>query len=180
MATDTSKILVGAGVVSLGDYVAAGSGGTLIDVGHCKEPVVMTAAYTDFDVVSERAFGILRKVPQDMAITIRVPQLEVTPERMRVALRQPSGNLSGVSPNETLLVGDPASTDAELYKQIEIVGPGLGSTLVRTVTAWKCVVMELAEIAFAKGDSMVFNVTFGVLYDDSVSTADKFFKSIDS
>lgn len=176
MATDSSKIMVGAGVVSIGAYVTAGGAGTLTDVGHTKEPVVMAAGYTDFDVTSERAFGVLKKVPQDMAITIRVPMLEVIPENLRVAMRQPAANLTGTTPNETLLVGDPQ----EQYHQVEVVGPSPGTSGLRTITLWKMIVMELAEVPFAKGDTQVFNVTMMAMYDDSLATADKFFKSVDS
>ena len=176
MATDTTKILVGAGVVSIGDFVTAGGAGSLVDVGHTKEPVAMSSSFTDFDVTSERALGILRKIPQDMAVGIRIPMLETIPDRLAIALRQPAANVSGIAPDETILVGGPV----EQYHQIEIVGPGPGTLGIRTITAWRGIVIEVAEMAFAKGDSMVYNVTLALMLDDSVATADKFFKQIDT
>ena len=179
MATDSNKVLVGAAVVSVGAYVTAAGAGTLTDVGHTKSPVTLAPNVQVFDVKSERAFGTIKKVPLDMELKLKIPYLECTAEALRTAMRQPSGNVSGSGVNLTVRVGDPK----EQYHQIQIVGPGpSGGTAAatRTITFWKCIVDSVAEIPFAKGDSSVYEVVFAILYDDSVSAADKFFKQVDS
>jgi len=176
MATDATKILVGAGVVSLGDYVSAGGSGTLTDVGHTKNPVTFAPTFENFEIRGERAFGPIRISPQDMSLAIKVPMMEAVLEKYRIALRQPAANKSGTAPNETLLVGQPA----EQYHQLQIVGPGLGTTKVRTCTFWKCIVEAVAEVPFAKAAEQMLDVTFRALFDDSVTTADKFGKIVDA
>src|SRR5881628_3615139 len=116
MATDATKILVGAGVVSIGDYVSGGGAGTLVDVGHTKAPITIAPAFTDYLVKSERAIGIIKQVPTDLVVTIKVDMMEGTLDHWLIAFRQPSANLSGTLPNMTLRVGIPV----EVYHQVQI------------------------------------------------------------
>src|SRR6476619_4485060 len=101
MATASTKIQVGAATVSIGAYVTAAGAGTLTDVGHTKSPVTLVPNVQTFDVKSERAFGTIKKVPTDMELKLKVPYLETTAEALRVAMRQPSGNVTGSGNNLT-------------------------------------------------------------------------------
>ncbi len=165
MAVSTANILVGAATVSIGDYVTAGGAGTLTDVGHTNGPVTLAPTFSDFEVKSERAFGTLKRIPLDATYKLKIPLMEATLEHMRIVNRQAAAQLTGTPPNEILALSDPQ----EQYQQISIVGPGLGTTSLRTITLWRCIVAELGEIQFAKGEKVVFDVTFDVLYDDSVA-----------
>jgi len=72
MATDTTNIEAGAAVVSVGAWVTAGGAGSLTDVGHMKGPVTLTPSREDYDIKSERAFGVLKKIPQDSIVKIKI------------------------------------------------------------------------------------------------------------
>lgn len=176
MATSTANTLIGAGTVSIGDWVTAGGAGSLTDVGHTNAPIDVTHAFEDHETKSERAKGTIKRTPMDMTVTVKVPMLEATLEHWRILSRQAAANLTGTPPDLTLRVGQPVAQ----YHQMTIVGPGLGSGSVRTVTLWRAIVMEVGPIQFAKGGDMVFDVTFGILEDDTLGTADTFYKVVDS
>lgn len=176
MATNTANTLIGAATVSIGAWVTAGGAGSLTDVGHTAGPVTVQHSFEDHDTKSERAKGIIKKTAIDMAVTVKVPALEATLEHWRQLSRQAAANLTGTPPDMTLRVGDHSSA----YFQMTLVGPGVGTTGVRTVTLWKCIPIDVGEIKFAKGEDVVFDVTWAVLYDDSVATADKFYKVVDA
>ena len=176
MATDTTQIHAGAVVVSVGAWVTAGGAGSLTDVGHMKGPVTLTPAREDYDIKSERAFGILKKIPQDMSLKLAMDLQETTIEHFRIAFGQPAANKTGTTPDFSLLIGEPA----EQYHQIAVVGTGPGSTGVRTMTFWRAFVESVGAVPFAKGEEMHLPITFDCLYDDSVTTLDKFGKIVDT
>lgn len=178
MATNTGNICIGAAQVSIGAYVTAGGAGTLTDVGHTKGPTTLEATYNDYEIVTEQSFGAIRRIPISAAIKVKVMMDEATLDNLRVATRQVSGNLSGSAPNKTLLVGN----ISEQYHQVQIIGKGPGSTTpaTRTITAWRAIVETVTAISFGKQPEETFEVTFSLMFDDSVSTSDKFFKVVDS
>lgn len=175
MATSAANVRVGAGVLSFGDYVAAGGAGSLTDVGHTRN-VSLNVAVEDFDHETDRSFGIVKSVPVRIQGTIGAILDEATPENYRIAFRQPSGNKSGTPPNETLLVGRPL----EQYHQATIVTSGIGTTEQRTFTFWKVRVALNGEIPFQKAAVQNLPIQGAVLYDDSVATNDKLFKMADA
>ncbi len=176
MSTATAQINIGAAVVSIGAYVTAGGAGSLTDIGHMKAPASLTPAFEDYEVKSERAFGTLRREPIGGKLSLALDLQETTAEHMRIAFRQPAANKTGTSPDFTLRIGD----FAEQYHQVTLVvdGPGAGS--VRTWTFWKGFVESLGAIPFAKGEEQHLPITLDILYDDSVTTLDKFAKCVDS
>ena len=176
MAPLTANIMVGAATPSVSDYVAAAGAGTFTDLGHTKTPVTIALSFEDYEVKSERAFGTLKKVPQTAKVALKVPVSETILENYRIATRQPAANLTGTPPDMTLLVGD----QLEQYHQMKLAVPGVGTTAARTVFLWRCLVEALGEIPFAKGLEAMLEMTFDVLYDDSVAMDDKFLKVVDA
>lgn len=178
MATNSGNIAIGKATVSIGPYVTAGGAGSLVDVGHTKGPTTLEVAFTDYEIITEQSFGAIKKVPISAAVKLKVLMDEATMTNVMTAFRQAAANLSGTAPNQTGLVGN----ITELYKQIQIVTNGTGSTTtaVRTITLWKCIVESCAAVQFGKQPEQTYEVTFSVLYDDSVATGDKFFKLVDS
>jgi hypothetical protein len=176
MATNTANICIGAATVSIGAYVAAGGASTLVDVGHTKEAVTLTPSFDDYPITSERAFGPLKKIPIGGTFKLSVSMIESTIENYRVAFRQAAGSTSGTAPNLTLRVGD----FAQQYHQLSIVSSGVGSTSVRTITAWRAIVESVEAVPYGKTGEQMLKVTFDLMYDDSVSTADKFLKIVDA
>lgn len=178
MATNTGNIAIGKAQVSISAYVTAGGAGTFVDVGHTKGPTTLSVNGNDYAVKTEQSFGTIRKIPIDAEVKLKVLMDEATLDNMRIAFRQASGQLSGSAPNKTLLVGD----ITEQYHQIQIVTKGTGSAVpaTRTITIWRAIVASMAEISYGKSQEQTFEVTFDVLYDDSVATGDKFLKDVDS
>ena len=148
----------------------------MTDVGHTKEAVTLTPAFEDYSVTSERAFGVLKKIPIGGSFKLTVAMIEATIENFRVALRQPVANTSGTGANLTLRVGD----FAQQYHQVTIVTNGLGTGATRTITVWRAIVENLEAIPYGKTGEQMLKVTFDCLYDDTVTTADKFLKMVDS
>jgi len=176
MATDTTQIHIGAATVSVGAWVTAGGAGSLTDVGHMKGPATLTPSFEDYEIKSERAFGTLKREPQDAKLSLALDLQETTGEHMRIAFRQPAANLTGTSPDKTLRIGDMA----EQYHQITLVATGPGTTNVRTLTLWRGFVESTGAIPYAKGEEQHYPVTFDILYDDSVTSLDKFGKQVDT
>jgi len=176
MAVSDSSVLVGVGVLTIGTYTASGgAGGTMTDVGHIRSLAVGNSR-ENFDVETDRAFGIIKRVPIKMSQQISAMLDESRLENFRIAFAQPAANLSGTAPNLTLLIGTPA----EQYHQATIVGVGVGSTAVRTWTFWKCAAMLNGEVPFQKAAVQNIPLSLEVLYDSTLSTADKFGKIVDA
>ena len=173
---DVDKVLFGAGVFSIGDWVTAGGAGSLTDVGHTAGPIEMQIAREDVEVDSEQVIGSMRRVPTGIKYTIKVPMKEGDLENMRIALGEPAGSLTGVAPDETLVVGSPI----EQYHQATIVTKGIGTTGVRTITLWKLYPESIDPIPHAKGAPQMVSVTFHALHDESLATGDKVFKAVDA
>ncbi len=176
MATSAANVFSGAAVVSIGDWVTAGGAGSLTDVGHMKGPVSLTPSFSDYEIKSERAYGSIARVPLEGSLKLAMDLQEVTAEHLAMAFRQPAANKTGTTPDFTVLIGD----FAEQYHQITVVVAGAGTTGVRTVTLWKGFVESLGAIPFAKGEEQHLPITFDCLYDDSVTTNDKFGKIADA
>lgn len=179
MATNTGNIAIGAAQVSIGAYAAAGAAsGSLVDVGHTKGPTTMSASFNDYEIVTEQTFGPVRKIPISASIKVKVMMDEATADNMRIAMRQLAANVTGTAPNKTHLVGN----ISEQYHQIVIVakGPGATTPSTRTITLWRAIVESIEEISYGKSPEQTLAVTFALMYDDTVATADKFFKVVDS
>lgn len=140
-----------------------------------KGPVTLAPAFETYKIKSERAFGALKDVPIGGSFKLNMDLQEMTAEHMRVAFRQPAANLTGTSPDLTLVIGD----FAEQYHQISIVVTGAGTTGVRTMTFWRGAVESCGEIPFAKGEEQHLALAFDLMYDDSVtSTSGAYFGQI--
>lgn len=180
MAVDIKNIAIGAAVLSLGDWVTAGGAGSLTDVGLTLEGSMLSIATEFFDVSGEQVIGKVRSVPTSMTVTVKAKLQEASLDNLRRAINQPSANLTGTAPNKSLLVGEPS----EQYLQGTLVTKGIaGSTSVhatRTITFWRGVVKSIGEISYSKGGNQVYDVEIECLEDTSVSTADKFFKIVDT
>lgn len=182
MALDASKIMAGFGTASgagefkLGDYVTAGGAGTLVDLGHVKNPYELAGAMENFDETTERATGIVLTEPISDSHEVKVAFHQSEIEILRIAYGQPSANKSGSGNNLTLLIGDRVSQ----YHQATLQVKGPGTTAKRLMTFWKLQVIAREAISFGKSTAQLVITTFRILRDDSVVTADKYFKFVDS
>lgn len=180
MATNTGFIAIGIATVSVGAYVAAAGAGALTDVGHTKGPTTISVSYEDYPVVTEQSFGPLRKIPISATVKLKVMMDEATLDNLRTSFRQTAAQLSGTSPNKTLLVGN----ITEQYHQVQVSTKGpagaAGVASTRTITIWRGIIEAIEEISFGKQPEQTFVVTFDCMFDDTVATGDKFLKIVDS
>jgi hypothetical protein len=178
MAQVTSNIAVANAVVSVGPWVTGGGASSLVDVGHTNGPSSLQVNYNDYGLKSEQSFGILRKIPIDATVKLKVPMAETFMENLRIVYRQPAANKTGSVPNQTLLIG----SFVEQYHQIQVVTKGTGATTTatRTATFWRGAVDATDELAWTKTKEQSPGPTFDILFDDTVATNDKFGKIVDS
>jgi len=179
-APTTSYIAIGGATVTLAPWVTAKGASAGVDVGHTKGPTTLAVSYEDYAIVSEQSFGALRKIPISATIKVKIPMIQSDGENLRASLRQVAGNLSGTIGTQTLLVG----AMNEQYHRVIITTKGIavigGANGTRTVTIWRCIVDGLDEVPFGKSGEQALVMSLHVLYDDSVSTTDKFLNIIDT
>ena len=179
MATNSNYVCVQTAVVSIGAWVANAGATTLTDVGHTSGPVELGSEFENFDVESDRTPGIIKTVPIKAGFTLKIPMLEVTAELLRTAMRLATGQVSGTGDNKTVAVSDPA----EQYHRVQLVTQGVGTTRVRTITAWKCQVLSVDPIQYGKAVAQSYVATLRMLRDDSITaptTDGYFYKQVDA
>ncbi len=179
MAVSLNNIAIGGSTLSLGAYVPAGGAGSLTDVGALKDGSELSIAKEIYEVKSSSVEGVLRAIPVDTSFELKAILQEASLDNLRKVLGQPSANLTGTAPNKTLLVGNAAE---EYFQGTVSTGGISGGTTpaTRLLTMWKLYVKGLEAIAFKKGQEQTYGVTFGMVADQSVTTADKFYKVVDS
>lgn len=181
MAVDSKKIAIGAGVLSVGAYVAAGSAGTLTDVGLTKEGTELAFKVTKAEVGNgEQVFGPQLAVPTDVEMELKAVLGEADIDKLQWIFSQPTANLTGTAPNRSLLLGEPT----EDYRQVQLVTKGIkgtnGTAASRAFTGWKAFVKSVEPIKYAKAAEQLYSVTLGFCEDVTVATADKFGKLVDT
>lgn len=181
MANDIKRIEIGAGTISVSDYVTAGGAGSYVDIGYTEGPATIEVPRTMYEVKPDQVLGGIRAVPTEYGIDLKFAMIEAAGANAVWALGQAAGNLTGTPPNTTMLIGDPI----ELYKQMKLVTKGgrltaVGVDATQTWTFWRCFVKALDAIGVTKAKEKVLGVTMGVLYDESVATADKYGKVVNA
>ena len=178
---DTLKTAMAGAALSIGDWVTAGGAGSLTDVGYLKEGSVMSFALGEHAITPDNVPTPVRLVPTTKEVGLKAMLQEVDLDKLAYLLNQPSANLTGIAPNKSLLGG----ALEEQYKQVTLVTKGIaGATALaatRTITLWRCRVKIDGDVTFsAKSGEQLFSATIMALWDDSVATADKVFKVVDS
>ncbi len=177
MAGDRDKIIVDAhATFNIGAYVTAKGAGTLVDVGFTQDGVSFKPTVEHKMVEVDQHLAAIRAVPMKREYEIKVKILESQMEHLRVAMGQPDANLTGAPPDETLDIDDDAG---EQYHQISLVGTGLGTTKVRTLTFWRCFIKDVAEIAMKKDEVAFIELTIGVLRETTGAGNDDVMKWVE-
>jgi hypothetical protein len=171
MAKDIKRIQIGGAQLSMGSWVAAGAAGSLTEVGILKQGSELTPTrelyMPDFESFQSPIAAFVTK----QTWALKAVMAEAAVSLLREILAQPAANLTGLSPNETLVIGE---STYEEYLQLELLGGGpMGTGYVRgdaTVTVWKAVLQSLDPIMFSKGQEQLFGATFACLLDPTIST----------
>ena len=177
MAGATKFVLRKGGVVSMSAWVTAGGAGSFTDVGYLDGPIELGLNWEDAEFEPEQEDGPILSEPTSTRGSLKFVMSEQSVPNFLTAFRQPTANQTGTGDNLTILVG--AGTSGQ-YHQMKIVGKGPGTTAVRTWTVWKCATESIGGISVSKKEFGKVEVTMKVLLDPSVTTADKFFKQIDT
>ena len=164
MPLNQNEVLVGAGVVSIGSYTAAGAPASdLADVGHLSAPFGFAPTFNDTQITSERARGPIKVVPGDDVYTLTIPLQQANVENLRIALRQAPAAKQGTTPDFTLY----GAQSVEQYHQVKIVGPGTGTNGNRTLEFWRCQVSGFSGYQFAKNAPQLVTLSLIAVFDDS-------------
>lgn len=178
MAQVIANTLIGAPTtISVGPYVAAKGAGTLVEVGHTRGGVSIKQNTEHREIETDSALAPHRAVPIKRGYEVKWTMLEMTIENLLFALGQLPANKTGTPPNLTLEVND---NDGEIVHQLEIVGAGLGTLGVRTITAWRAVVKDIAEIVWQKGEERVYEVTLMLLHEETGTGNDNILKVVET
>ena len=181
MANDVKRIEIGAATISFSAYVTAGGAGSFTDAGYTEGAAELEPINSNYDVKPEQVLGAIMSVPIEFGVKLKFAMREAAAEQLQWVLRQPAGSLSGTGPNRTLLIGDPSET----YQQMKLVtkggrATGGGAQAAQTWTFWRCVVESVQPIGISKDKEKIVGVTMNCLYDESVSTADKYGKVVNT
>ena len=179
MAADIKRIEIGAATISVSAYVTAGGSGSFTDVGYTEGPATIEPGGSDYRIEPEQVLGAIRSVPTKVEHKLKFAMKEAAAANLQWAIRQLAANLTGTAPNYTLLVGDPVET----YQQLKLVTKGgrataTGTDGTQTWTFWRCASMAVEAIGVTKEKEKIIGVTFDILYDESVATADKYYKQV--
>lgn len=175
MATDIKYRQIGAGVFSIGPWVTAGGAGTLVDLGHMAEVSIADEGEAVL-FESERAQGRLAASWAKAGYSIKIKIKEFRAELMRQMLQQPAANKTGTGDNLTLLIGEKA---VEYFQgALVLSGQPHGTTGVHTWTFWRLMPQTLGELVFTKNAFGEWETTLLGFQDESVATADKFYKRV--
>lgn len=175
----TANTLFGAPTsISIGPWVTAKGAGTLVEIGHTKGGVSIKHSIENHEMEVDDILTPHRAIPIKTGYEIKFTMAEVTLENLRIALSQPAANLTGTPPDEILAVD--GNLGGEVYNQVELVGPGLGTTGVRTIVIWRAVIKEVAEILWNKIDDRVYEVTLLILYEETGTGSDTIMQATDS
>lgn len=177
MAVTLTNILIKAGIVSIGDYVTAKGAGTLADAGATIGGISLQVKTETHVTEADQYLGELMRTPSKRTAELKFVMEESDLEKWRLMSEQPAANLTGVAPNKTLLTDADA---AEQYHQIAITTKGVGTTKVRTITLWRCVIVNSEPISFKKDEEQKVAVTVAVLEEISGTGLDTLFKTVDA
>lgn len=175
----TGNILVGAASsVKMGAYVSLKAAATLSDVGFTIGGVMFDPTVELHQVEVDQQLGVLAAQPKKRDVEVKFKLAEATIENLRLVLAQPTGNVTGTTPDFTLYYD--ASAVAQYY-QLQIIGPGLGTGSTRTITMWKAYVKDVAAITMQKDGEQALDMTLGLCEDvSSTTTPDSFLQIVET
>ena len=181
MAVDVKRITIGAPTVSVATWVAAGAASSFTDFG-------LTGPVEVIDSVEKYIAGDGEQVPTGQRaveikreVEIKVELREGALDLLQQILEQAAARLTGTNPNKTLLVGE--GTEGYLTIKIDTKGEAGGTSYIYAAQAWtfyRCHIKSRDPITISKGKEKTFSVTLGVLWDTTVTTADKLYKVVSS
>jgi len=179
MSVTLASVKVRAGVVSFGDYVTAKGAGTLVDVGLTKGGVTIGPKTAYHHIEGDQYLGELSSIPTKRELEMKFTMTQTEAEKLRFAIEQPAGNVTGTPPNLTANI-DADAREQYHQLQLSITGGGVGSTGLRVMTFWRCVVTAVDPIGYKKDLEQMYAVTVKVLQEISGTGTDSFYRQVDT
>lgn len=188
MADTASRIFQGAATVSFAPYIAPISGAeptghSFVDVGAILNGVGLDFKRDYHEIKSDHAMNTLDMIKIGDVPTLTFQMEESNMPNLAMAWDQPAGNVTGSAPNQTL---NRTPNSARQLLCLKIVGGGAGTgggtTNTRTMTCWKCVIMEVGKSEFKKESEFMVNVTVRALQDLGITngSTSQDIKTVDS
>lgn len=182
MANNSGLFSLGRADISISAWVTAGGAGTFTDAGHLEGEAMLEFDKEDLLEGSEQVLGSLISEPIKFGVRLKFALKETSLDNMQKYLGQAAANLTGAAPNKTLLIGDPSP----LFYQVKVVTKGertvQGATTpaTQTWTFWRMAAQKPEPLSLKKDKVRLMGFTYEALYDESVSTADKYGKVVNS
>ena len=181
MANNAGKIVFGRADISISPWVTAGGAGSFVSAGHTEGDAILELDKEDLSEGSEQVLGKLFQEPIGFGMRLKYAAKEASLDLMGDYLQQIAANLTGTAPNKTLLIGEPTA----VYKQIKIVTTGeatlqSGLKAIQTITLYRCAMLKPEPLSFAKGKVRLLGFTWEVMYDESMTTLDKYGKIVNA
>ena len=182
MANNSGLFSLGRADISISAWVTAGGAGTFTDIGHLEGDAMLEFDREDLMEGSEQVLGSLFSEPIKFGARLKFAAKESSLDNMQKYLGQPAANLSGIVPNKTLLIGDPVAT----YYQIKVVtkgertAQGATTAAAQTWTFWRMAIQKPEPLVMSKAKVRLLGFTLEAINDESVTTADKHGKVVNS
>lgn len=175
---DIQNIIIGApSQLAVSDYVAARGAGTFYDVGFTLGGVMVSVKRDRYTVSPDQLLGNALSEPIKAEFMIKGKMLEGMLKNLAFALgMDPATYVTGSDPNFTLKWN---ASERAKYHQIKVVGRGLGTTKVRTFTAWRCVFGEIEDIPWKKDEAQLIGFTIHGC-EESVTPANGAWQMVDA
>ncbi len=170
MAGTVAKIIVGRGVVKIGDCGAAI--GAAADVGSVDGGVTFENAQEFFDVRTDDFLGTIRKHKTNEKMTVKFVLAEAQLENLAIAFGYPT---TAVVASVFTFGGNAVVTERSLY--INGIGPSGGT---RAYVLHKCVMVGSGVHSMKKDDKTMIEMEFEVLEDSSKTANERYGTMTDS
>jgi len=179
VAIALDNVKVRAGVVSFGDYVTAKGAATLVDVGLTEGGVTIAPKRAYYDIDGDQHLGVLHKVVTKSEIELKFIMKESDAQKLIVSMTQPDANKTGTTPNFSALIDANAPTRLHQMK-LSIAGGGVGTTGLREMTFWRCVIAACEAIGYKKDLAQLYHLTIAVLQEITGTGADSLYRQVDT
>jgi hypothetical protein len=168
-----SNIFGGSAYLSVATYVAPAAGAeptghSWRDVGATLGGITLDSKRTYHDVIADQHLGVLKAFKTADAFEIKVTLEEATLLNLSLALDQALTQVTGSEPNGTYTH---LTDQATVPKAFKIIGPSGGTTSLRTMQAWNCIVTDCGSIAYKKDGEQLYQLTIKVMQEAGVTTS---------
>jgi len=181
MAVALGSVKVKAAVVKVGPYVTAKGVITPLDVGLTKGGVTIGPKATYHPIEGDQYLGELSGIPTKRELEVKFTMTETDYSKLMLAFMMTDdvAHKAGTTPNWIINV-DADSPEQYRCLVLSIVGGGLGTTGLRTLTFWRTVCVACDPIPYKKDQEQMYAVTMRVYQEITGTAVDNFYNQTDT